>query len=247
MKRDDSDRIMDFFTASSRDLTPESARHSASLFNAPVSHDPEVTKLCASILSQDELQKADRFVAYDAKALFTQRRAFRRFCGVLALGTAQPLSQIEFKETEKGRPYLSDLPEVWFSFSSCRFGFLGVWSATHAVGVDFEDRTRKLEAAEIARLYFSGAEASAVESAGGPERLRTFFQFWTLKEAALKSIGEGLPFGLDSFEFVLDPNPSLAQVPPGHGGADQFDAHLIDGTGSCAALVTRNRLSQTAW
>ena len=52
---------------------------------------------------------------------------------------------------------------------------------------------------------FSDAEAKTVESAGDQARLRTFFQLWCLKEAALKSIGEGLPFGLDAFEFELSP------------------------------------------
>ena len=142
--------------------------------------------------------------------------------------------------TENGRPYLSDLPDFWFSFSSCRFGFLGAWSSTHGIGVDLEDQTRNFEAVELAQRFFSGAEANAVEGVDGLERLRTFFQFWSLKEAALKSIGEGLPFGLDAFEFELDPDLRIVHAPPDHGGPEQFDAHVIEGTDGCAALVTRS-------
>jgi phosphopantetheine--protein transferase-like protein len=142
--------------------------------------------------------------------------------------------------TENGRPYLSDLPDFWFSFSSCRFGFLGAWSSTHGIGVDLEDQTRNLEAVELAHRFFSEAEANAVEGVGGLERLRTFFQFWSLKEAALKSIGEGLPFGLDAFEFELEPNLRVVHAPPDHGGPEQFDAHVIKGADSCAALVIRS-------
>jgi 4'-phosphopantetheinyl transferase len=105
--------------------------------------------------------------------------------------------------------------------------------------VDFEDQTRDLEAAEIARRFFSGAEASAVEAAGGPERLRTFFQIWTLKEAALKSIGEGLPFGLDRFEFELAPKPRVVSSPDGHGDPEHFIAHVVERNGSCTAIVIR--------
>jgi 4'-phosphopantetheinyl transferase len=241
MTRDDRDRINDFFAASSRDLTPASARHAACVLYAPVSRDPEMSSQCASVLSDTELQRADRFVKEYDKAQFKQRRAFRRFCGATALGWSRPLSRIVFEETEHGRPYLSDLPDLWFSFSSCRFGFLGAWSSTHGVGVDLEDETRNLEALELAHRFFSGAEANAVARVYGLERRRTFFQFWCLKEAALKSIGEGLPFGLDAFEFELDPNLRVVHAPPDHGGPEQFDAHVIEGTdNSYAALVIRS-------
>jgi 4'-phosphopantetheinyl transferase len=240
MTRDYSDRIVELFTAGSRDLTPASAFHAAYVLYVPFSRDTEVTRLCASVLSEVELRRAGRFAAENEKAQFTQRRAFRRFCGATVIGSSQPLSQIVFEETEKGRPYLSDLPDCWFSFSSCRFGFLGAWSSTHGIGVDLEDQTRNLEALELAHGYFSRAEANAVEKACGPERLRTLFQLWSLKEAALKSIGEGLPFGLDAFEFELTPNPRVVHAPPDYGGPKQFEAHVIERTGShCAALVIR--------
>jgi len=239
MIRDCSDRITDYFDTCSRDVTPSTGRHAARVFYAPVSSDPEVTRSCSSVLSNIEMQRTDCFATQDDKALFIQRRAFRRFCGARVLGTSQPLSLIAFSETENGRPYLSDLPDLCFSFSSCRFGFLGAWSSAHGIGVDVEDLTKELEAAELARQFFSGAEANAVEGVQGLERLRTFFRLWSLKEAALKSIGEGLPFGLDAFEFELDPKLRVVHAPPDHGGPEQFDAHLIEGTDSCAALVIR--------
>ena len=241
MTRNGGDRIKDLFAAGSRDLTPASARHAAHVLYVPVSRDPEVSSRCASVLSETELQRADRFAAEDDKVQFEQRRAFRRFCGATALGSSRPLSEILFEETENGRPYLSESPDLWFSFSSCRFGILGAWSSTHGIGVDVEDQTRELETAELARQFFSVAEAEAVEGVGGLERLRTFFQLWSLKEAALKSVGEGLPFGLDAFEFELNPNLRVVHAPPDHGGPARFDASVIEGTGSCAALVIRSR------
>jgi len=237
MTRNDSDWVNDLFAAGARDWTPASAHHAAYVLFAPVSRDPEASRRCTSVLSDTELQRADRFVTEDGKAHFKQRRAFRRYCGAFVLGSPRPLSRIVFEETEKGRPYLPDLPDFWFSFSSCRFGFLGAWSSIHRIGVDLEDQTRNLEAAELSQRYFSEAEAKAVEGVGGLARLRTFFQLWSLKEAALKSIGEGLPFGLDAFEFELAPNLRVVHAPRGHGGPERFNAHAIEGTDSCAALV----------
>ena len=173
------------------------------------------------------VSEAERFLTEDGKAHFKQRRAFRRYCGAFVLGSPQPLSRIVFQETEKGRPYLPDLPNVRFSFSSCRFGFLGAWSSTHSIGVDLEDQTRNLEATELAQQFFSQAEAKAVKVVGGLARLRTFYQLWSLKEAALKSIGEGLPFGLDAFEFELTPTLRVVHAPPDYGGPERFDKQWV--------------------
>jgi 4'-phosphopantetheinyl transferase len=235
-----ADWTSDHFAASSRALTPAPVRHAVQLLYVPVSPDPEVTKRCASVLSDTELQRAGRFAAPGAEALFKQRRAFRRFCGALALGSSQPLAQITFKKTQNGRPYLAELPDCWFSFSSCRFGFVGAWSSSHAIGVDLEDQTKDPEAVKLARRFFSAAEASAVERADGSEHLRIFFQFWSLKEAALKSIGEGLPFGLDAFEFELAPDLRVIHAPSEHGGPERFNAHVVEGTAACATLVIRS-------
>jgi len=237
MNGDKSDRINDYFASNMRDMTPASASHATRVLYAPVSHDPELTMYCSSVLSDTELQRADRFASPADKARFIQRRAFRRFCGNLALGTPRPLSQVAFDETENGRPYLCDLPDSWFSFSSCSSGFIGVWSSTYAIGVDLEDLTEDMEAIKLAQQFFSATEVNAIEGAENGQRQQTFLQYWVLKEAALKSIGEGLPFGLDAFEFELDPDLRVVHAPPNHGGPEQFNAHIIEGIDSCAALV----------
>src|SRR5450631_725009 len=240
MTRDDNEWVNGLFAASAGDWTPAPANYAAHVLFTPVSRDPEASWRCASVLADIELQRADRFVTEDGRAHFKQRRAFRRYCGASVLGTPRPLSRIVFEETDKGRPYLPELPNVWFSFSSCRFGFLGAWSSTHQIGVDVEDQTRNLEAAELAQQFFSQAEAKAVKVVGGLARLRTFYQLWSLKEAALKSIGEGLPFGLDTFEFELAPNLGVVHAPPDYGGPERFSAQIIEGTDISAALVIRS-------
>lgn len=237
---DAGDRLREIFAASSRDLTPASARHAARVLFAPISHDAEVSRRCASVLSDAELERRDRFADECDRTRFEQRRAFRRFCGAAALGSSRPLSEIVFGTTRNGRPRLPESPDLWFSFSSCSSGLLGAWSSTHAVGVDLEDRTKELEAEELARRFFTPAEAGVVQRTDGPERPRTFRRFWTSKEAALKSIGEGLPYGIDAFEFEVEPAPRVLSAPAHVGGPESFETHVIQGTDACATLVIRS-------
>jgi 4'-phosphopantetheinyl transferase len=235
-----SDRVTELFANDASDWTPESAEHAVHVLYAPFARDAQVSQHCAAVLSRAEALRAGRSVTEEVAAHFRQRRAFRRYCGALALGSSRPLAEIDFKETDKGRPYLPEAPDLWFSFSSCRLGFLGAWSSTRAVGVDLEDRTRPLEAIELAQQYFLQAEAKAVAGqADARARQELFFKLWTLKEAALKSIGEGLPFGLDAFGFELTPALRIVRAPPDHGGPERFDAHIIEHADTCAALVVR--------
>src|SRR5262245_55055569 len=98
MTQSDSDRVKDLFATSARDWTPPAATWAACVLYAPVSHDPETSKRCESVLSDTELRRADRFVSEDLKTHFKQRRAFRRYCASLVLGSSQSLSQIIFQE-----------------------------------------------------------------------------------------------------------------------------------------------------
>jgi len=238
MTRNDSAWVNEMFSERARDVTPAAARDAACVFYAPVSCDPEASSRCASLLSDHERARSQRFVTEQLKTHFEQRRAFRRYCGALAVGSTSSLSQIIFEETENGRPYLPDRSDIWFSFSSCRLGFIGAWSSTHGLGVDLEDQPIEQEVAELAQMYFTESERRTVRERG-PARLRTFLQLWSLKEAALKSIGQGLSFGLDVFEFELKGSLRVVVAPADHGGPERFSAHLFDQADACAALVLR--------
>ena len=234
-----SDSVHAYFRANARNVAPASLAVPVSVLFAPASTSTEVTSLCAALLSEEERQAASKLLTDELRARFVQRRAFRRFCAASA-GAEQPLDAIEFAFTEIGAPFLPALPHTAFSFSACSSGYLAAWSTACTPGVDIEDR-KKVEAADLARTYFTPREADAVAAADDASRLKTFLQFWTLKEAALKSIGEGLPFGLDTFEFELGPPPRIVNAPSRPGIAERFTAQFLDvGSNYHAALVTRS-------
>lgn len=238
--------IYDLFTERVRDLTPVAVKASAVIVYTPFSPDSDFSRFCANVLSETELSRADKFITEFDASHFVQRRAFRRYCGRLALGAVLPLSQIRFVETDTGRPYLQEAQDLWFSFSSCRLGFLGAWSSRYAVGVDIEDKKSKLEPVEFAHQFFAESETKIIDGVDGSKRLDTFLKLWCLKEAALKSIGEGLPFGLDAFEFELAPQLRVVRVPDGYGDPGRFRSYLWENVETCTAFVTRD-LAQSAF
>ena len=241
MTKEVSSKINNLFSSSVIDVTPPAARSIATVLYVSVSNDSVMTNTCAAILSKDERDRAAEFIADGDRDNFLQRRAFQRFCAARALEQmeAPEPSHFAFAYTENGRPYLDAYPELWFSFSTSRTGFLGAWSPTQAIGVDLEDPARMGDAPALARQFFSAPEALLVETLNGAGQAQACCRLWCLKEAALKSIGEGLPFGLEAFQFDLSPAPRLVQSPEGHGSLAQFRAYEIEGTGGCAGFVSR--------
>jgi 4'-phosphopantetheinyl transferase len=228
--------VMDWFEGRMSDCTPASVRGQAIVLYLPFSTDIEVLRRCANVLSDEERQRADLFKTDDGKSRFIQRRAFRRYCAFLAGDTNQKLSQIQFLESSKGRPFLPERADLWFSFSSCATGGLGAWSPSHAIGVDIEGERQNVEAIELAQEFFTNAEAAKLERLEPLERDRTFLRYWSLKEAALKSIGEGLPFGMDAFELQLDPEIRVLQAPT---DPSRFSAHFVSVPNNSAAVVVK--------
>ena len=74
-----------YFSARARDITPAAARDTAYVLYAPFSSDLEASNRCASVLSTHERERSERFITNELKSHFEQRRAFRRYCGALAI------------------------------------------------------------------------------------------------------------------------------------------------------------------
>lgn len=239
-RRDES--LKHFFEASVQELRPTDLGNHISVLFMPAQHCGPPADFFGSILSSAELSRVERFKSIADKIGFLQRRAFRRFCGVIALGASHPLSKVNFVTTGKGRPYLPALPRTWFSFSSCRYGYLAAWSSSSAIGVDIEHPEQAVLPDDMASFHFTPNESDAVRNAEVDERKRLFLRLWTLKEAGLKSVGEGMPYGLKTFQFETVPSVRVSFAPADYGSPDNFDARLLEIAGCCAALVIRNRL-----
>ncbi len=115
------------FDGSALDWTPDPARGSATVLYSLFSNDVAVSQKCTSILSNAEIERAERFKTADLKQRFFQRRTFRRCCAVKFTGSSRPLADLSFEEAGSGRSILLSAPSCWLSCSSINEGSLRVF------------------------------------------------------------------------------------------------------------------------
>ena len=121
---------------------------------------------------------------------------------IISKKTNSRCQEIHFLKTTKGKPYLEN--------SSIHFNLThsGEWVvlaiADIDVGIDVE-KFRQVNY-RIAIRFFSKEENELLEQLEGTEKLKLFFDFWTLKESYLKLLGTGLTKSLSSFSVIKNNN-----------------------------------------
>ncbi len=196
-------------------------------------------------LSPDELAKADRF--YDP--LDGQRYIMAR--GTLRSILSQYLhldpSEIKFTYTPQGKPVLDrafltgdqqvnlssstnlsasldiQLPNIQFNLSHSQdLAIYGVM-LDRPLGIDVEYLRPLKDTLSLAKRWFTPKEYT--EICQSPDPTKTFFQFWTAKEAYLKATGAGLRH-LSQIEVVTKEDGSL-QLQAFPNSADILEADSL--------------------
>lgn len=165
-------------------------------------------------LSVAERARAGRFhFAADRDRFIASHVALR---GILASYLETMPASLAFSEGPHGKPFV-DAPtqgrSLRFSLSHSADVALVAVSREREVGVDVERVRARDDLEGFAARYFSPHERTALARVTESERLRAFFEIWTLKEAYLKACGDGLLRELDAFDVTVgDAQPRLLAV-----------------------------------
>jgi 4'-phosphopantetheinyl transferase len=167
---------------------------------------PDAVRALAALLSEDERQRAGRFVfARDRRRFTVARGLLRRLLGE-RLGVSP--GSVELVYGRRGKPALAQ------SFAGAGLGFnvshcngVAVYGFTRGaeIGIDVETVRALPDADEIAARAFSRRENEAYLALDPRDRPLGFFNCWTRKEAFVKALGDGLRHGLDRFDVSLAP------------------------------------------
>jgi phosphopantetheine--protein transferase-like protein len=130
---------------------------------------------------------------------FLARRSFQRVfvCEVLAFGI--PPGRLALKHQRDSQPTCLDAPGLHLSFSSSGTTAIACASTSNALGIDIERMRVITNTVALAKRFFSTQEAEALAAMPVEEQNIHFLHHWTAKEAALKAIGKGIVYGLNTF------------------------------------------------
>jgi len=185
-------------------------------------------------LDEEERKRADCFLRNAHRERFVRAHAALRV--LLAEELSCTSQELRFGAGDRGKPFLLGGPgNLEFNLSHSGDYALCALARGRAVGVDVERERPKHSGPEIARRFFSRAEAAALESWPLSDRNAAFFRTWASKEAFIKATGRGLAQPLSAFDVSLDAPLRLLAVRG--GSADNWDLRALDVAPAYAGAV----------
>jgi 4'-phosphopantetheinyl transferase len=171
--------------------------------------DPALHARQQALLTDDELQRWQRFVHQKDRDRFLATRALVRT--VLSFYEDVPPAAWRFVPDANGKPFVAapaTLYPLHFNLSNTDGLVVCAVSRTFALlGIDVEPIERKMhDAPALAEQLFTPREWAAWRSADDVSEPveRSFLPLWTLKEAYAKALGCGLSRPTDSYEFFRE-------------------------------------------
>lgn len=163
-------------------------------------------------LSQDELDRGYS-LRMDSKrhAYFSSRILLRQ---ALSAYLNYPAEKLSFKIGSHGKPYLgsparsdsgSFRPAMYFNLSHSGDYIAIAFSSAAPIGIDIEKSREHFRGESLVRRFFHPDEFTEYKNLPKCDQQEFVFRRWTIREAFLKGLGDGLSISPDSFFVsVLD-------------------------------------------
>ncbi len=162
-------------------------------------------------LPSEDVNKISLLQNIEEARHFALRRAFQRCFLKVVFDFKEPLPKLPLQQQRDTSPICSLAPSASLSFSSSKTMAIAAMSATSKLGIDVEHVRPVLNALALAHRFFDRREALLLENRAALDLDTEFLKRWTIKEACLKAVGQGVIFGPE--KFIVD---SSYNVEPPH-------------------------------
>jgi|SRR5580700_2193488 4'-phosphopantetheinyl transferase len=239
--------VREYFLGSRVTGTPALGREEIHIWHQNLARGLAEVEALGSLLSPDEMERAQRFRFEANRNEFMVCRGTLRT--LLGHYVSVPPKELCFEYSEYGRPRLATgswAGDLDFNVSHSGGHALLGFARGRKVGLDIEKIRKDFGTGEIAERFFSEAERSALLDLPQEQKHEAFFRCWTRKEAFIKALGEGLSHPLDQFDVSLAPSvpAQLLATRPDAKEAQRWRIWDLQApTGYTAALVAESDLS----
>jgi len=198
----------------------------------------ELTEKCFNSLSPQEKERSTFFKFEKVQNNYVISQ------GVLHLLLGMYLNieadKIKLGRHAKGKPFSADNLNLRFNMSNSGRKVVYAFSMDEEIGIDLEYSRDLDDLNELISKNFTANEINYITKIESEKKYR-FFKFWTIKEAYLKAIGEGMRLPPDKLEFSV--NNGKFKLQSINGVDDQADWVFEDfnlGENYIGTLVLKN-------
>lgn len=179
-----------------------------------ISLDGEATLLkeCEAALSEFETERVPFFKFKNVQKNYILSQGMLRI--LLSRYQSCDVSEIRVGRHKKGKPFCLNNPNLRFNMSNSGNKVVYAFSLDGELGIDIEHIRKVDDIDDLIMKNFSLTEQAYINKIPG-ERVKRFFKFWTIKEAYLKAIGEGMRLPPDHLEFSVEKNQYKLQAVKG--------------------------------
>ncbi len=193
------------------------------------------------ILSSEEQLKAEQYYSDLDREGFITRQGILRMISSLYVGA--PPSELRFYYGRNNKPFLAGShTDGTLSFNMSHSNGLALYAFTRSgsLGLDIEFAGFHRDFKMIAEEFFTAGEYEWIRSLPWDKQEKGFLNIWTLKEAYLKALEEGLG-GLEQVEILFDQSgpAALLDMRKETGQSHWSLYQMLPSEGYVSALVTK--------
>lgn len=198
----------------------------------------ELTEKCFNSLSQPEKERSAFFKFEKVQNNYVISQGILHL--LLGMYLNIDADKVKLGRHAKGKPFSADNLNLRFNMSNSGRKVVYAFSMEEELGIDLEFSRDLDDLNDLITKNFTSSEIDYITKNPSEKKYR-FFKFWTIKEAYLKAIGEGMRLPPDKLEFSINNGKFKLQSINGVDEQDDWDFKDFNlGDNYIGTLVLKN-------